>query len=650
MASGRSTTATLLTTIQLATRTLPIYDSGLIFPSTQSRPASQDAVLAFYIPSSRYWYPALNGASIPYPALTSDQEQQRRDLSAWLRPVSPTVYAEESFPSTTPESDLFKIIEGRRVVVTLEQRDRYIRDLTQVLEELRHNPRENEQFGLQPRRKLVEQIIDYPFNPAADYIRASQLANDRDTAAMQAYLDEVGVIHFKGSDIAQLDPEDVFFMLTRFYGPPVAGNLETKVNERKYLTRSRNERTRALARAIPEHIATFNILRQEFDLYFNAINDDPDNEAVWTGLGATNKERFYNDFFAYLFLLRRPDNLPPLTLNTIKQLPQGNRQRIIAFLTNYPDSEIVNLVGTRPDQEQHRPAFLNEVAQILTNNRTFLLFPTEANLCNNPESILTLEQFAESRAAFIGRGSLANGFDCYQINELFQSFDNNRADDGTITFRDPLHYEANFRVADLREFRDAVNSGREGLPSSPELTAKFDEYISQAEIQTSSDYQALRRLREWRNESPENRLLMKEYWITYFEMGMYMRQWRGPGHPYPTGSRETGHEHEIGSDIHIQIGQSVGRLKGILDDALARMPDDIAELVRNLTVMKNFEGRSETAGTTIMARYREVITRGTYCIRMASGPWAFTGAYYLKQILNEDIPGYSLDTPIAYIQ
>jgi len=63
------------------------------------------------------------------------------------------------------------------------------------------------------------------------------------------------------------------------------------------------------------------------------------------------------------------------------------------------------------------------------------------------------------------------------------------------------------------------------------------------------------------------------------------------------------------------------------------------------------DARSEIAdrGTLLRKIWKNVILEGSYCVRMASAPWAFTGARYLKQILNEDIPGFNLENGISHI-
>ena len=634
-----------VSTINVNGRQVEIFDSKIVHPIGQSPAVSPNVVGLFNIPSSRYFYLESNGLnSIPYPAI-SPEEQQRRDINAWQNPLLPTVYAQESIAATDPVVDLFSVFAGKRISVPADRRDRYIRETATLLQTL-----ESQGLEIPPDRRMAEDFINYPVNRAGDYIQASRLAVQKNEREIQQYLDRIGVIHFRASEIINLPVYELFFLLSRFYGAPITeGNLEIKALERQYLLRARNVRTRKLAKRIPEHVATFRRLQQEFDLFFDAINADPDNPEIATALGAGTQDRLYKSFFAYLLLLRRPDNLPDLTLNTIKQLRATSRQALMTFLSNYRDDSIIRIVGTAPNSERTRIAFLTRAADILLESRTFLLTPSEANLCNNPESISTLDEFANVGVAFIGRGSLATGFDCYLVTELFETWNSNTSSEGVIVFKDPLHYQTEFRVADLRAMKDAVNSGRGGVPASPQIAAVFDDYIRQAELQTSSDFQVLRRLRSWTAESPQNRALMRQFWVNYFEMGMYMRQWNGPGHPYPIQREATGREAEVGSQTEEMISRNVYGKKVIYEQTIAQMPVPIAEAIRGLTIMKNVNGLAERDESTVGRRYRDVIERGNYCIRMASSPWAFTGAYYLKQIVNEDIPGYDLAQAIVFI-
>jgi hypothetical protein len=641
----------LVTHVKVDNRTYNIYDSGKIFLISYLKPVTSEVVNILTIPSSRYYYLSRSGQKIPYLAL-ADIDQVKLDVKAWqiTRDVNASVmpiYIQSVVVASSPELDLLKITEGVKIMPP-DNMGRYTNTFEELLQAYSQLSDREERFTLPITRKLIEEMMNYPFNPAADFIRASQLATNGNERNIQNYLDEKGIFHFRGSDIANLPQRTIFFYLTRFYGPPMTGDLNLKIIRRKYLQAAKNKEARQIARMIPVNINIYRKFQSEFDAYFAEININPDQERLWTNLGTDQKERFYNSFFDYLKLLGRPDNLPPLTLNTIRQLQANQTETLVDFIKNYPDEDINNLIQV--NEENTRELFLENAAEKLLQNRVFIMLPFEATNCNNSESVMMLDEFAELNYPFLGKGTLATGFDCYTVAELFQTFESNRAEDGTILFRDPLNYNTNFRVQELREFQNALIQGRRGINIPQDIFDHFEEYVQQAELQASSDYQYIRELRNWSKENNENRYLMHDFWMTYFHIGMYMRQWKGPGYPYPIKAAETGQEPERSTATEIEITENISKEKITLDHMMERMPEKIRENIRNLTIVKRYHGEVENTRYNIHQLYRLVIVRGTYCIRMASGPWAYTGGYYLKQILNENIPGFDLGTNVEYVQ
>lgn len=630
---------------------IDFYDyGGPLYPGSHSIAVTPEMVTTFTIPSSQIFYLNSQGFRIPYLAL-SDPEQTQRDVAAWLENNDlPRAYVTRTIESSgDPEFDLFSIIEGNKVVVRSDRLEHYVQQLARVLVQYRDSQNESQRFGLDLNRRIIEQMLTYPFNPATDFLLASRLANERNRDAIKRFLDDRGIVHFSVDDIINLQSNDIFFYLTRFYGPPVEGNLSSKAIQRKYFRRATNERAREILRILPEYIVTYRIFRQEFDLYFNRIIQNPNDPEIWQSLGVIDQDRFYQSFFNYLWLLRRRKSLPPLTLNTIKQLRPIDRETIKSLLDAYTDQEIIQLVGNSINESESRMSFLTRAADLLLQSHVFVMQPYEARLCNNTESVYTGDLFEELDYPFVGRGSFATGFDCYTIQELFAAWELQRDANGDITFIDPLRPSSTFRVPDLIEFRDALLAGRAGVAVPVDIVQRFNDYIEMARGQESSDYPKIRQLRQWANQNEENKALMRNYWTTYFQMGMYMRQWQGPGHPYPIAREATGREEVVGTDREIQIATNVQNAKIQLEQTAAQMPQNIQDLINDLGVVKHVNNQVESDRTKIGARYNRVINLGTYCIRMASGPWSYTGAYYLKQILNEHIPGFDLGANVEHI-
>ena len=643
--------------------TRQIYDSGTVYTDSSPLNITKEVAKEFNIPSSRYFYYALNDPTkvIPHPAY-GDPVQLKRDTAAWLGNL-PTIYSKQSVDSTSAEIDLIAIVDGTAVKLPVNGRENKIRNLRQSLAEQAGNDIPIEyRFALQPTVSLVELMFSHPLNGAADFIKASQLANAPLISTIQAYLNERGIVTyvndtgaygFNAVDIVNLPKETIFFYLTRFYGPPVKGNLEVKAVEQKYIRLASNPVTKKLAAQIGSNFQTYREYQKEFDQFFSFLNTTPDY-AVEGHFKTHNRTRLLNNFFDYLKLLRVPNNLSILTLNTISQLSVKNRDNIIKYLSRYSDDVLDTFIGKsdRLPDTLSRIQYVNAIAGELLAPRVFLMSPLEAELCQNKQST-GLDNFSDLNHGFIGQGSIINGFKCYDIFvDLFENFEGNTSDDGTVAFLDPSSREIrNFTTDDLIAFRAAVASERQGLAANQEVLARFDRYIRQSELQSSTDYMGIRAFTQFAAQSPQNRELVKNIFLNFFYMGMYMRQWEGVGNPYPTVSNQTGQS--VGGLGRTQqvVQENVDNTRDTFVALFESLPENLQEAFWNFKLYFKQDARTPVVdrGTLLRKIWREVILQGTYCVRMASAPWAYTGAHYLKQILNEGIPGFTLTEGISHI-
>lgn len=642
--------------ISLESRKILLYDSQILFPLERTPPS--DAVLTFGIPSSRYYYLSNKNVIIPYPSL-SDPQQTARDVAAWLDESElPKIYSLETVDGSEPDIDFFSVLEGRKVVLNFKDDislQRYLRGFAKLFRDFQTLSSDNERhFALNTpiTNTFITEFLSYPINKAADFFQAARLVVSKNINDINRYLMNIGIIHFRAENIINLPDKDMFFYLTHFYGPPIPGNLDAQLIKYKYFKRAQNEVTKDIVIQIAENLPTLNRFQREFDAFFDVLNKNS-SYPIEKNFNTSSRVRLFHDFFEYMKLLSPIPNLPTLSLNTIRQLNTINNSRLIEFLSKYSDNVIVGLVGKNIDLSGTRGEFLKSAAQILLRNRNFVLLPQEAELCRNNETIFDADKFSELNHAFIGRGNLANGLDCYDINDLFKTFENNKDSEGTYTFVDPYHQGVNFTVKDLRDFRDAISAGR--VPISRDIIDRFNFYINQYELQERSDYQNLLKLRSWVSLSKENRDLMRKLWKIYFEMGMYMRQWKGPGTPYPLLAKETGEERVVGTKEEIEISLNVTGANASFRNIFDKLPQEIQDIIWKLRIyFLDNEGNIVDKGYTLYKRYHETIElppnhENHFCIRMASGTWTVTGAYFMKQILNEDIEGFDLSTQIEYI-
>lgn len=165
-----------------------VYDSGILYPGRSHLRLTPEQIRLFTIPSSKYFYYGPGGNPIPALAFAgADPDQLSRDIEAWLDPTSaPTVYAQKTEQTVDPGIDLVNVVNGVRVLSSDPYPLAYIREFGELLTA----PRESR---VQPDYRLIEQILKYPFNPEADFVRASQLAQDPIVREIDEYLREKNI-------------------------------------------------------------------------------------------------------------------------------------------------------------------------------------------------------------------------------------------------------------------------------------------------------------------------------------------------------------------------------------------------------------------------------------------------------------------------
>lgn len=265
-------------------------------------------------------------------------------------------------------------------------------------------------------------------------------------------------------------------------------------------------------------------------------------------------------------------------------------------------------------------------------NGVLILEGADASLCRQRRSVLTDEEYSQMDCPFLGRGDCMNGFDCYTIEELVRSFESNRSSCGKIEFRDPHNYNRIFSVDTLREFRNALLK----ISISPEIIELFNGWIGECG-ETCINTQGI---------SPDT---IRQIWTSLFTAGMYMRRWRGPGFPYPKLDSECRGEPRRGTRAETKISSEITKEMFICTEALETLPHDRRGDIWNLPMMRSSDGEIVESNQRIYEMYNGV-QRGDICIRVVSSKWIITGAYYLKRMLGEDTPGFSLDDRLDVIE
>lgn len=559
------------------------------------------------VPSTSNWYYGFSGQIIPFFSLTFP-EQTGSDLYAHSTEGYQTIYRQEStLTSNDPKLILAELLQGR----TRVSWDQYVTPLYILIMKKMQRA---EWFGYFTT-EMVRDLIRYPANPGANFAKATQIVDD--IIRSQEYLDEIGVVHFKAIDISRYPNSIKLFYLTRFYGSSVQSPIgyEHEGQLRYFYLQCQTSASR-------QFVSTIKTLITDIAPIFQIIQDIDRSvgiEFTVNQLGITYFPRFIYSGADYLNLLDKKPS--PLTKWSFKNL---TRNQIETLLINHKEVQIVNVLGDSKDET--RDAFIETMIERIYKDQVVILSAEEAKSCVNDLTIVEILPFSEV-PQFLGVGSYQTGFKCYIINELVASLE--------ATGNDPLGFQLSISI--LEEILQVTQDQR------------FKDLIENAKYKRDVITKAVKELREWTNEHPDNKVIMYDLWIAYFNMGMYMRQWRGPGYPYPLIAGETGEEAESTSETAIRISKGIDKELKIYQQIMSQLPESIRELISNLTVWyKNTHGQLISVSQTIGERM-EVVLTDQYCIRMASAPWVYTAALYMKEIVNESIPGFNLNYQIDFI-
>jgi hypothetical protein len=580
------------------------------------------------IPSNRYYYYSLNSQKIPVFYRGPNRDQIRKDAQSYISNGSIHYRVVENLVATRG-FDLYQLIKSGR---TLSQwTDDQKEELTQFLIENRYHG--NLHVEVTPR--FIHDLIMYPINPGADLFKASALVNTKSTARIQQYLDTIGIVHFNAGDIINYDISDMLFWLTRFYGPP-GNNLVAKGFHNNLLRQASNQ----LSRNIVSNINDDSKIIKYYDklaIVIDQINKQFETAItdIMNNLQITNITRFYNSLVMYLPILERPI-LSPFRLGLAKDL---NRNLVIEDVQYYTDLEIENILGTIIAED--RRTFISLALDKINDKNVFILTAKDAEICQNEQEDITNEKFNSFNTSYLGIGVLSQGLRCYDTEYLLQGLQV-KDDQGIYLFRDSLNYISGGIITE-DELRMISNLHIEN----------HEEFLKLYQISKRQNEDTERNIpiiKAWVDQSEENKQIFRELFESLFYAGMYMRQWKGPGNPYPYKKGETGVTVEgLGrapENVQEKSTEQLIKFKLVLDH---KIPVQYQTMIYRLKYM-DYDLNTFSKKPTTIQYYVEGLLSGEFCVRLSSAPSVYTAIYYLRSILGEqEIPSFNIKKQVVNI-
>lgn len=451
-------------------------------------------------------------------------------------------------------------------------------------------------------RRDIELLISHPINPKANIEQALSLTAKRTGFLIDNMLRSYNVVEFTAIDVINLTDGQLFFYLTRFYGPPPPENISVKTwyIVMKYRKKAANKETQRLVDALEKQIDLYMIYKETFDKFFYFTLAD---STAWKHLDALNENIFLNSPFSYFHLLNRSNNLPSLSTTFINIC--SNREDMYAILNNYTDREILNgMKELNLDEEKlkTREELINNVIDRLTSCRFMLLSASEAKLCNNKKNLNVLELVSESDEVFIGLDN-----DCFSLQDLFNTWGTVSTDYNEVKFVNPLDINVNWSSHNLEQLYLVLKQGK----VKRYLLDEFFRFIRVAKMKEEWELNKIDRIRR-----TDDKDALRQYLINLFNLAMLMKGWKGSGTPYPKDNLVEDEEYRL-----------------TLSNASPK--EDTERLILNLTAMRMYKGKEEATRWKL----REVINNEKIPRELLIDLLLCSSIYYLRLILNERIPG-----------
>lgn len=656
--------------------------SKYIVPNISNEENITEFTNLFTIPSIKYFYlskkvdPKTNrNYFLPYIGNTIE------DLVLWRKSMeldffNVTIYSQTKFDYTNDAENAFYAIVDNATIVSESNNylQEYIRSL--LIELNIFTSDESSQDLNKERNEILKIFAKGGFSPASDYLSALNLCFNKNENDIQNYLDDIGIITFSAKYIINLSPSQIFFYLVHLYGPPYINNLNVGKIVRGYELISKTPLAVHLTNQIEKNFDIYNKgnVKQTFANFFSVANSDVNKptqqilEEFAKALDTDSKKRIYSNIFDYL-LLYELSKKEILSLKTFKKLctATSNIEAVVQTLKEtYTDNEITKLIFNKEDFQdiETRDEYIRRIVDYWLNNSIRLFTKEWSELCSNTETILRSDDFADTNEIFLASGSLSNKINCYAFDDLLQNFVSKTDAEGHVTFLNPID-KTNFSKEELVEVKNLAetipsktlipyftNENQDGKLTRDQLLAKLNEYIAIAVLQESSDYQTLKEIQRYSRTNEQHREQIKNLFMALFELGLYCRQWEGPGTPYPITQNIQG-EPLQGTDREVNLSLKVTEAITKFDNLLNQLPETLRAIVNGLKIyIKTENGHRQYSVAGNPATIQSLHTRvkaGYECIRMSSGPYFYSAAYYLKTLLNVDIPGFALDSSVQQI-
>jgi hypothetical protein len=309
-----------------------------------------------------------------------------------------------------------------------------------------------------------------------------------------------------------------------------------------------------------------------------------------------------------------------LLVHRVEEIAAFLPQQLSNYLRRLSDRELFSILGAHVPY-QNREQLLVRLRSLFSERQFF--FPVSRDRAVNEENVLGEE--VKDRTVFVLAFGTVLSYRLYTPEELLASFfpDNEEG----IQFRFPEGPSgatfANYHIHSLRRVLPLFPSNSD----CQQLMARVEEGLAHQGEWSDYERDVVRQLRRFPSAAIDE---IKVFLHNLLDAGMYMRRWKGPGHPYPHSESET-----LTGDLP---EQQVKHQIGLGMESLKRMEGPMQRFVLGLRMYRYQQGNLSHRNTPI-GRTWEGVVKGTHCVRMASAELVGSSYHYLWIFFKEKVPG-----------
>lgn len=322
---------------------------------------------------------------------------------------------------------------------------------------------------------------------------------------------------------------------------------------------------------------------------------------------------------------------------SLQQLAGMSDRNIREYLRQLTDDELYSQLGAFVPYLS-RESMIERLVSLFTTPSFFFPLIRDRSRYLNTETISG--SLVSDRSTFVIAFGTIYRHHLYEFDDLLGSFYFD-SESGIFAFRHPENPREEYSIseinslilllsASLPDYLADLISSYPPMPIIRELTKRVIEGMESLKERASYDGVARNQIRKLPGEEYE---LVRLFLYALFNIGMYMRRWKGPPHPYPLDEKST-----LVKNMDPQPS-TIAAISGAINILDSMLPST-RELCMNLCIIE-YNGANLHQSRQPIRSIWDAVGKGDYCIRMASSQYVGTAYHYLRVLYLETIPDFN---------